>query len=69
MIKKLFHYLFKCPTFWHYNSWFTCPECGSKYPCYWDGHDCECGTIHLCSKCEVKHRIHLTVQPEGVAHE
>ena len=54
-IKKLFHYLFKCPTFWHPSKWIVCPDCGKKQLCYWDGNDCSCGTIDLCAKCGLRH--------------
>lgn len=59
-LKRLFHYLFKCPTFWHHSIWYTCPDCGKRYPCYWDGSDCSCGTIHICMKCAVNHAEHGT---------
>jgi hypothetical protein len=55
MFKKLIHYLFHCPTFWRFKPFFTCPDCGKKYRCYWDGHDCSCGTINLCKKCAAGH--------------
>jgi hypothetical protein len=51
MIKKIIHYLFKCPTFWQLKPAYKCPDCGKTYRCYWDGHDCSCGTIHLCGMC------------------
>jgi hypothetical protein len=55
---SLIHYLFKCPTFWSIKPFFTCPECGKGFRCYWDGHDCSCGVINLCSKCNIKHSKH-----------
>ena len=30
---------------------FTCPDCGEGYDRYFDGHDCPCGKIHLCTNC------------------
>ncbi len=54
-IKKIFHYLFSCPTFWHYSRWYKCPDCGCRFPCYWDGSDCLCGKIHLCMRCNSAH--------------
>lgn len=37
---------------------FTCPDCGVRYACYWDGNDCDCGTIHICMKCIENHKGH-----------
>ena len=34
---------------------FTCPECGETYESYWEGHDCNCGKIHLCNHCIQRH--------------
>ena len=52
---KIYHYLFKCPTFWHYSKWIICPDCGGRTVCYWNGNDCKCETIDLCGKCGKKH--------------
>ena len=49
-LKRWEHKLFSCPTFWKWKQKFTCPKCGKKYRCYWDGHD-EQGWINLCNKC------------------
>ncbi len=59
-MKKIFHYLFKCPTFWEFKPHYQCPECGKRYRCYWDGHDCVCGMISLCKDCanSSKHMVH-----------
>ena len=66
MFKKLFHHLFKCPSFWKIRSSFTCPDCGKEYRCYWDGYDCPCGTIHLCKTCATTtHAEHRDRQKEG----
>lgn len=62
-IQRLRHYLFDCPTFWQWHRAFTCPLCGGKYRCYWNGHDSDCGAgINLCTSCERKHRGHLPNQ-------
>lgn len=53
-IKKLLHYLFHCPTFWRIKPAFTCPDCGAKYRCYWDGCDAG-GKINLCMRCGEKY--------------
>ena len=59
MIKTIIHKLFHCPTFWSWKRTYTCPECGKKYRCYWDGNDCTCGVINLCNKCmTTKHLPH-----------
>lgn len=47
---KIKHYLFECPTFWRIEPAFECPQCGSKYRCYWDGNDIG-GKINICNKC------------------
>jgi len=49
-IKRWWHYLFRCPTFWRVKPAFKCPKCGATYRCYWDGHDAH-GYINLCGKC------------------
>lgn len=58
MNKSIFHYLFRCPTFWRFRKTFKCPDCNRGYRCYWDGNDCKCGKIHLCNKCAANHVNH-----------
>ncbi len=53
--KKIKHYLFHCPTFWHPSKWIECVECGAKMICYWNGYDCSCGIIDLCNRCYKRH--------------
>jgi len=53
-VEKRKHYIEKCPTFWKPRDWYTCPDCGERYPCYYDGHDCECGTTNLCGGCAIE---------------
>ena len=53
-MKKLLHYLFRCPTFWSFKPYFKCPECGATYRCYWDGHDIVGRGINICGKCASK---------------
>ena len=58
-LKNIFHYLFKCSSFWELRPRFICPECKHKYRCYYDGNDCKCGKIHLCDGCyRVRHMNH-----------
>lgn len=54
-IDKWYHKLFKCPTFWKLKRAFTCPVCGAKYRCYWDGHDVDGLGINVCGPCFDKH--------------
>ncbi len=49
--KRWYHKLFKCPTFWKLKSSFTCPKCGEKYRCYWDGNDIAGVGIDYCNSC------------------
>lgn len=49
-VQRWLHYLFECPTFWKWERTFTCPDCGKKYRCYWDGNDIN-GKIHVCNRC------------------
>lgn len=56
--KSIAHYLFKCPTFWRLRTSFTCPDCGRGYRCYWNGNDCACGKIGICTKCAANHVGH-----------
>ena len=49
--KRWYHKLFKCPTFWNLKLQFTCPECGGKYRCYWDGNDIAGVGIDYCNDC------------------
>ena len=49
--KRVFHKLFKCPTFWKLKTSFECPICGKKYRCYWDGNDDRKAGIDICNKC------------------
>ena len=59
LFRKIGHYLFRCPTFWSIKPRFMCPDCGATYRCYWNGHDCFCGVINLCKKCEsTTHKDH-----------
>ena len=51
LLKKLYHYLFTCPTFWSWKPKFTCPKCGRKYRCYWDGNDIDNHGINICNSC------------------
>jgi transcription elongation factor Elf1 len=53
-IKHWIHKLFQCPTFWKLKASFTCPECGKKYRCYWDGNDVANHGINYCDKCAEK---------------
>lgn len=48
-----YHKFFECPTFWEAKPAFTCPKCGAKYRCYWDGNDTKMG-IDLCDPCTKK---------------
>jgi hypothetical protein len=50
LAQRVWHYLFKCPSFWSIKPKFKCPICGKKYRCYWDGHDTH-GKINVCGKC------------------
>jgi len=50
VLTKLWHYAFKCPTFWRRKPAFECPSCLAKYRCYWDGNDIG-GRINICKKC------------------
>lgn len=45
------HKLFTCPTFWKWKAAFSCPGCGKKYRCYWDGNDVAGHGIDYCNKC------------------
>ena len=49
--KRWTHKLFHCPTFWSLHPKFSCPGCGKKYRCYWDGNDVEGHGIDYCNKC------------------
>lgn len=61
--QRLWHYLFDCPTFWQWKRAFTCPLCGAKYRCYWDGHDSDCGAgTSLCTSCARQHEGHTSNQ-------
>lgn len=59
---KLWHYLFKCPTFWSLKQHFHCPVCGASYRCYWDANDIG-GLINVCKKCAADYET-----PGGWAH-
>lgn len=48
--RRLRHLLFECPSFWQWRRAFSCPLCGKKYRCYWDGGDAN-GHINLCREC------------------
>jgi hypothetical protein len=54
IIQRWVHKLFKCPTFWKINASFSCPGCGKKYRCYWDGNDVDGHGIDYCDKCADK---------------
>lgn len=63
LLHRIRHKLLDCPTFWRWRRSFTCPECGSRYRCYWDGHDSNCGAgINLCGRCASKHHGHSNNQ-------
>jgi len=53
------HLLFHCPTFWrvrpYYRDKHSCPECGKKYRCYYQGNDVIGHGIDLCNKCAKKY--------------
>ena len=53
LLKRIYHKLFECPTFWSLKPRFKCPGCGKKYRCYWDGNDTKEG-INFCNKCTAK---------------
>ncbi len=57
LFSKIKHYLFHCPTFWRIKPAFTCPICGHRYRCYWDGNDCG-GKIDVCKKCTTHYEKH-----------
>jgi len=50
-LKRWWHKLFHCPTFWRPKPAFTCPGCGKKYRCYWDGNDVTGVGIDFCNSC------------------
>lgn len=50
-LRRWRHKLFSCPTFWKSKPAFTCPKCGKKCRCYWDGNDVEGYGINYCDKC------------------
>ncbi len=50
-LKRWGHLLFKCPSFWSLRPRFTCPRCGTKYRCYWDGYDIIGHGIDYCHEC------------------
>lgn len=63
LLQRLRHYLFDCPTVWQWQRAFTCPLCGAKYRCYWNGHDSDCGAgTSLCGNCERQHEGHTPNQ-------
>ncbi len=53
-IKRWLHKLLDCPTFWQIRAAFTCPGCGKKYRCYWDGNDVSGHGTDYCNKCAGK---------------
>ena len=55
ILKKIYHKIFECPTFWRIKPAFKCPECSVTYRCYWDGNDVADHGIDLCNKCAVKY--------------
>jgi hypothetical protein len=60
-LKRWWHKLFNCPTFWSIKPRFTCPLCGEHYRCYWDGNDVEGFGKDYCIKC--------TAALERISHE
>ena len=48
---RVWHKLFKCPTFWQLKSFFHCPQCGKGMRCYWDGNDVTGHGIDYCNPC------------------
>lgn len=60
LLKRIYHKLFHCPTFWKLKPTFYCPICGKGYRCYWDGNDSPGNTKlkDVCDKCAT--RIELT---------
>jgi hypothetical protein len=50
-LRRWWHKLFLCPTFWGLEQSFTCPGCGKGYRCYWDGNDVEGHGQDYCDKC------------------
>ena len=51
LFRQWIHKLFYCPTFWKLKAGFSCPGCGKKYRCYWDGNDVEGHGKDYCNKC------------------
>ena len=51
LLKRCYHKLFECPTFWSFKPHFTCPGCGATYRCYWDGNDITGHGINYCETC------------------
>lgn len=51
LLKRIYHKLFECPTFWRWKPAFECPRCGKKYRCYWDGNDVSGHGIDYCDGC------------------
>lgn len=56
---RVFHKLFKCPTFWQLKPAFKCPICGDTYRCYWDGNDVDGLGIDVCTPCAKAHELVL----------
>ncbi|KKK60861.1 hypothetical protein LCGC14_3020120 [marine sediment metagenome] len=54
ILKRWYHKLFKCPSFWQWKPSFQCPLCGRKYRCYWDGHDEPGVGTDICKRCYKK---------------
>jgi len=54
LLKRWLHKIFSCPTFWRIKPAFTCPGCGKKYRCYWDGNDVAHHGVDYCCKCAAK---------------
>jgi len=52
ILKRWYHKIFKCPSFWKLKPSFQCPLCGRKYRCYWDGNDIKGVGINICKRCE-----------------
>ncbi len=51
IVQRVFHKLFRCPSFWSIKPAFQCPECGKKYRCYWDGNDIIGRGTDICNAC------------------
>lgn len=48
---RIWHKLFKCPTFWNIKPLYHCSICGKGLRCYWDGNDITGVGTDICNKC------------------